>query len=163
VGFVADTLQILGMKVIVGVRAEQVFPLVAEQTPARGADVEVASVRFMQADEIAGLLREQAETLVLVTASTQRQTLSYSSRLPENFKMKEVSSPFNRDFTHGVYNLVMWAAGGDQHSEHRITAACGRPLRGTGAGDSSFPYFSPSHLRPPGSHPEVAHFCKYIR
>jgi hypothetical protein len=47
-------------------------------------------------------------------------------------------------------------AGGDQHSQHRVTVAGGRPLRGLGAGDSSFPYFFPSHLRPPDSHPEVA-------
>jgi hypothetical protein len=100
---------------------------------------------------------------VPVTASTPRQTLSGTARLPENFKMKEISSPFNRGFTHSVYNPVMWAAGGDQHFEHRVTAAGGRPLRGSGAGDSSFPYYFPSHLRPPDSHPEVAHFGKSVR
>src|SRR5215211_2745293 len=65
VGFGADALEIFGMKDVVGVRAEQVFRLVAEQTPARGTDVEVTSVRLVQAYEVAGLLREQAELLLV--------------------------------------------------------------------------------------------------
>jgi hypothetical protein len=49
-------------------------------------------------------------------------------RLPENFKMKENSSPFHRGFTRGVYNLGKWATGGDELPEHRVTVAGGRPL-----------------------------------
>src|SRR5215203_2498206 len=79
---------------------------------------------------------------------TPRQPPSHTTRLQERFKMKEISSRFHRSFTDGVYNLCMWAAGGDQHSEHLVTAAGSRPLRGPGGGDSSFPYFFPSHLRP---------------
>ena len=59
-------------------------------------------------------------------SSTKR--LDDSARLPENFKMKENSSPFHRGFTHGVYNPGMWATGGDQLPEHRVTVAGGRPL-----------------------------------
>jgi hypothetical protein len=65
VGFGADALEVVGVKELVGVSAEQGFRLVAEQTPARRADVEVTSVRFVQAEEVAGLLREQVETLVV--------------------------------------------------------------------------------------------------
>src|SRR5918994_1092393 len=73
VGFGADALQILGMKEIIGVRAEEVFRLVAEQTPAGGADVEVASVWLVQAYEVAGLLREQAELLLVLPSRLLRQ------------------------------------------------------------------------------------------
>ena len=72
-GFGADALQILGMKEIVGVRAEEVFRLVAEQTTAGRADVEVASVGLVQADEVAGLLREQAELLLALPECILRQ------------------------------------------------------------------------------------------
>ena len=61
VGFGADAYQVLRMKEVVGVGPQQVFGLVAEEAPARGADVEVTSIRLVQADEIAHLLREQAE------------------------------------------------------------------------------------------------------
>lgn len=54
-GFGTDTLKVFGVKEIVGVSAEQGFRLVAEQPPARRANVEVASVRFVQAEEVAGL------------------------------------------------------------------------------------------------------------
>ena len=73
VGFGADALQILGMKEILGVRAEEVFRLVAEQTTAGRADVEVASVGLVQADEVAGLLREQAELLLVLSECILRQ------------------------------------------------------------------------------------------
>jgi hypothetical protein len=61
VGFGADAYQVLRMKEVVGVGPQQVFGLVAEEAPARGADVEVTSIRLVQADEIAHLLREQAK------------------------------------------------------------------------------------------------------
>jgi hypothetical protein len=42
--------------------------------------------------------------------------------------MKENSSVFHRGFTRGVYNPDMWATGGDQLPEHRVTVAGGRQL-----------------------------------
>ena len=80
VGFGADALQILGMKEIIGVRAEEVFRLVAEQTTAGRADVEVASVRLVQADEVAGLLREQAELLLVLSEASSASLRSVMSR-----------------------------------------------------------------------------------
>ena len=69
VGCRTDALQVLGVKEIVGVGAEQLFGLVAEQPPARGADVDVTSVRLVQADEVARLLGEQAKTGLALTQS----------------------------------------------------------------------------------------------
>ena len=61
VGLGTDTLQVLGMEEVVGVCAQKLFGLVAEQAAAGGADVDVASVGLVQAHEVAHLLGEQAE------------------------------------------------------------------------------------------------------
>ena len=64
-GLRTDAVEVVGMKEVIGIGAQKLFGLVAEQAPAGGVDVDVAPVGLVQAhEEVAHLLGEQSEPLL---------------------------------------------------------------------------------------------------
>jgi Transcriptional regulatory protein, C terminal len=91
----------------------------------------------------------QTTSAAPVTVSILSQPPGLTARLPEDFKMKKISSQVHRGFMHGVYNPGMWTAGGNLNAEHRVTAAGGRPSWVRARAIPPFPTF-PIASSPPG-------------